>query len=81
MQLTQMELSEEARVQQGDMFAFQQQENRDMATLDRMQAGIDQSNVNQANANMAGASATAGMISGITGSVSSLLGSGALKKN
>lgn len=81
MQLTQMGLSEEARVQSGDMFAFQQQENRDMATLDRMQAGIDQANVNQANANMASASATAGMISGVTSSVGSLIGSGALKKN
>ena len=76
-----MGLSEEARVQSGDMFAFQQQENRDMATLDRMQAGIDQANVNQANANMASASATAGMISGVTSSVGSLIGSGALKKN
>jgi len=81
MQLTQMELAEEARVQSGDMFAFQQQENRDMATLDRMQAGIDQANVNTANANAADAAATSGMISGITSSVGSLLGSGALKKN
>tara|TARA_B100000767_G_scaffold265548_1_gene281730 strand:- start:1812 stop:2591 length:780 start_codon:yes stop_codon:yes gene_type:complete len=79
-QLTQMEMSEEARVQAGDMFAFQQQENRDMATLDRMQSGIDQANVNTANANAANAAATSGMISGITSSVGSLLGSGALKK-
>jgi len=80
-QLTQMEMSEEARVQGGDMFAFQQQENRDMATLDRMQSGIDQSNVNSANANMAEAQSMAGMIGGITSSASALLGSGALKKN
>jgi len=84
MQLTQMEMSEEARIQQaeaaGKQFMFGAQEQRDMATLDRMQGGIDQANQNLANANMAGASATAGMISGITGSVSSLLGSGALKK-
>ena len=73
MQLTQMEMSEEARIQnaqaQGKQFMFGAQENRDMATLDRMQAGIDQSNQNAANANMAGAQATAGMISGITSSV------------
>ena len=81
MQLTQMEMSEEARIQnaqaQGKQFMFGAQENRDMATLDRMQAGIDQSNVNAANANMAGAQAQAGMISGITSSLGSLASSGA----
>ena len=81
MQLTQMEMSEEARIQnaqaQGKQFMFGAQENRDMATLDRMQAGIDQSNQNAANANMAGAQAQAGMISGITSSVGSLASSGA----
>tara|TARA_R110000787_G_scaffold131813_1_gene243972 strand:- start:1444 stop:2193 length:750 start_codon:yes stop_codon:yes gene_type:complete len=81
MQLTQMEMSEEARIQnaqaQGKQFMFGAQENRDMATLDRMQAGIDQSNQNAANANMAGAQATAGMISGITSSVGGLMSSGA----
>ena len=78
MQLTQMEMSEEARIQnaqaQGKQFMFGAQENRDMATLDRMQAGIDQSNQ---NANMAGAQAQAGMISGITSSVGGLMSSGA----
>jgi len=77
MQLTQMEMSEEARVQSGDMFAFQQQENRDMATLDRMSGQQSQARQDIANANMAGAQATAGMISGITSSVSGLMGSGA----
>ena len=81
MQLTQMEMSEEARIQnaqaQGKQFMFGAQENRDMATLDRMQAGIDQSNQNAANANMAGAQATAGMISGVTSSIGGLMSSGA----
>ena len=72
---------EQARIQnaqaQGKQFMFGAQENRDMATLDRMQAGIDQSNQNAANANMAGAQAQAGMISGITSSLGSLASSGA----
>jgi hypothetical protein len=80
-QLTQMEMGEEARIQNaqaaGKQFMFGAQENRDMATLDRMQSGIDQANVNAANANMAKASSTAGMISGITSSVGDALGSGA----
>tara|TARA_R110000782_G_scaffold6954_3_gene23591 strand:- start:1965 stop:2675 length:711 start_codon:yes stop_codon:yes gene_type:complete len=80
-QLTQMELGEEARMQSGDMFAFQAQENRDMATLDRMSGQESQARADMANANMADASATSAMISGITGSASALLGSGALKKN
>ena len=74
-------MSEEARIQnaqaQGKQFMFSTQENRDMATLDRMQAGIDQANTNAANANMAGAQATAGMISGVTSSVGGLMSSGA----
>ena len=77
MQLTQMEMSEEARVQSGDMFAFQQQENRDMATLDRMSGQQSQARQDIANANMAGAQSTAGMISGITSSVGGLMSSGA----
>jgi hypothetical protein len=81
MQLTQMEMSEEARVQnadaQGKAFVFGAQETRDMATLDRMQGGIDQANTNAANANMAGAQSMAGMISGVTGAVGSLMSSGA----
>ena len=81
MQLTQMEISEEARIQnaqaQGAAFMFNAQENRDMATLDRMQGGIDQANQNAANANMAGAQAQAGMISGVTSSIGAFMGSGA----
>jgi len=84
-QLTQMEMSEEARIQnaqaQGNQFMFNAQESRDMATLDRMQAGIDQANVNQANANMAGATSIAGMIGGVTSSIGGLLGSGAFAKD
>ena len=81
MQLTQMEMSEEARVQnadaQGKAFVFGAQEQRDMATLDRMQGGIDQANQNAANANMAKATSTSGMITGITSSVGGLMSSGA----
>jgi hypothetical protein len=81
MQLTQMEMSEEARVQgaeaQGAAFMFNAQENRDMATLDRMSGQQSQARQDIANANMAGAQATAGMISGVTSSVGGLLGSGA----
>ena len=84
MRLTEMEMSEEARIQnadaQGKAFVFGAQEQRDMATLDRMQGGIDQANTNAANANMAGAQAQAGMITGVTSSVGSLLGSGAFAK-
>ena len=81
MQLTQMEMSEEARIQQaeaaGKQFMFGAQEARDMATLDRMQGGIDQANQNAANANMAGAQSMAGMISGVTGVIGAGLSSGA----
>lgn len=81
LQLTQMEMSEEARIQNaeaaGKQFMFGAQENRDMATLDRMQGGIDQANVNAANANMAGAQSTAGMISGVTSVIGAGLSSGA----
>jgi len=80
MQLTQMEMSEEARIQQaeaaGAQFMFNAQENRDMATLDRMQAGIDQAGVNQANANAASAANTAGMISGIGNLAGAVIGAG-----
>jgi len=76
-QLTQMELSEEARVQSGDMFAFQQQENRDMATLDRMAGQQSQARQDMANANMAGAQSTAGMIGGITSTIGGVMQSGA----
>ena len=81
MQLTQMEMSEEARIQNaeaaGKQFMFGAQEQRDMATLDRMQGGIDQANQNAANANMAGAQSMAGMISGVTSVIGAGLSSGA----
>ena len=80
-QLTQMEMSEEARIQNaeaaGKQFMFGAQEQRDMATLDRMQGGIDQANQNAANANMAGAQSMAGMISGVTSVIGAGLSSGA----
>ena len=81
LQLTQMEMSEEARVQnaqaQGKAFMFGAQENRDVATLDRMSGQQSQARQGIANANMAGAQAQAGMISGITSSVGGLMSSGA----
>ena len=70
MQLTQMEMSEEARIQQaeaaGKQFMFGAQENRDMATLDRMSGQESQSRQDIANANSANAAATAGIMSSIT---------------
>jgi len=85
MQLTQMEMSEEARIQNaeaaGKQFMFGAQEARDMATLDRMQGGIDQANQNAANANMAGAQSMAGMISGVTSVIGAGLSSGAFDPN
>ena len=84
-QLTQMEMGEEARIQNaeaaGKQFMFGAQEARDMATLDRMQGGIDQANQNAANANMAGAQSTAGMISGVTSVIGAGLSSGAFDPN
>jgi hypothetical protein len=81
LQLTQMEMSEEARVQnaqaQGKAFMFGAQENRDVATLDRMSGQQSQSRQDIANANMAKAQSQAGMISGITSSVGGLMSSGA----
>ena len=79
-----LQISEGARVQnaqaQGASFEFQAQEARDMTTLDRMQAGIDQANVNQANANMAGQAAIGTAISGVGNMAQALVGSGALDK-
>lgn len=84
-QLTQMEMGEEARIQNaeaaGKQFMFGAQEQRDMATLDRMQGGIDQANQNAANANMAGAQSMAGMISGVTSVIGAGLSSGAFDPN
>ena len=81
MQLTQMEMSEEARIQnaqaQGAAFMFNAQENRDMASLDRMSGQQSQARQDIASANMAGAQAQAGMISGVTSSIGGLMSSGA----
>jgi len=81
MQLTQMEMGEEARVQnaqaQGKAFAFQQQENRDMATLDRMSGQESQARQDIANANAASAASTAGIISSVTSLAAAGLGNDA----
>ena len=74
-------MSEEARIQQaeaaGKQFMFNAQENRDMASLDRMSGQQSQARQDIASANMAGAQAQAGMISGVTSSIGGLMGSGA----
>jgi len=74
-------ISEGGRVQsaqaQGEAFKWNAQEGRDVATLDRMQAGIDQENVNAANANASGQAATAAIISGVSSSAQGLMSSGA----
>ena len=81
LQLTQMEMSEEARVQnaqaQGAAFMFGAQETRDMATLDRLQGQQSQARQDMASANMAGASAMSGMIGGITSTIGGVMQSGA----
>ena len=83
MQLTQMEMAEEGRVQsaqaQGQAFMFNAQENRDMATLDRMSGQESQSRQDIANANAANAASTAGIMSSITSVASAGLGGGAWK--
>lgn len=76
-----IQISEGGRAQnaqaQGSAFMFGAQETRDMATLDRMQAGVDQANVNQANANAAEQAAIGSIVTGVTGMGSALLQSGA----
>jgi len=84
MQLTQMEMSEEARIQQaeaaGKQFMFGAQENRDMATLDRMSGQESQARQDIANANAASAAATAGVMSSITSVAAAGLSGGAAEK-
>ena len=84
MQLTQMEMSEEARIQQaeaaGKQFMFGAQENRDMATLDRMSGQESQARQDIANANAASAAATAGVMSSITGVAAAGLSGGATEE-
>lgn len=81
MQLTQMEMAEEGRVQsaqaQGQAFMFNAQENRDMATLDRMSGQESQARQDIANANAANAAATAGIMSSITSVAAAGLSGGA----
>jgi hypothetical protein len=83
MQLTQMEMGEEARVQNaqaaGKQFMFSTQENRDMATMSRMSGQEAQARQDISNANAAQQAATAGIISGVGGIVTAGIGSGELK--
>jgi hypothetical protein len=83
--LQRIQISEGGRAQnaqaQGAAFQYNAQESRDLTTLDRMQAGIDQANVNMANANAAEQGAIGSMIGGVTSMGSALLQSGALNSN
>ena len=76
-----IQISEGGRAQsaqaQGAAFQFQAQENRDLTTLDRMQAGVDQANVNQANANASQQAAIGSIIGGVSNMASSALQAGA----
>ena len=76
-----IQISEGGRVQnaqaQGAAFQYNAQENRDLATLDRMQAGVDQANVNQANANASQQAAIGSIIGGVTNMASSAIQAGA----
>ena len=76
-----IQISEGGRAQnaqaQGAAFQYNAQENRDMATLDRMQAGVDQANVNQANANASQQAAIGSIIGGVTNMASSAIQAGA----
>ena len=65
---------------QGKAFMFNAQENRDIATLDRLSGQQSQTRQDIANANMAEASALSGMISGVTSSIGGAMGSGAFGK-
>ena len=82
MQLTQMEMSEEARMQNaqaaGKQFMFSTQENRDIATMNRMSGQEAQARQDIANANAAQQASTAGIISGVGGIVTAGIGSGML---
>ena len=79
-----MEMSEEARIQQaeaaGKQFMFGAQENRDMATLDRMSGQESQARQDIANANAASAAATAGIMSSITSVAAAGLSGGAAEE-
>jgi|TARA_B110000908_G_scaffold145417_1_gene175689 hypothetical protein len=83
--LQRIQISEGGRAQnaqaQGAAFQYNAQESRDLTTLDRMQAGVDQANVNMANANAAEQGAIGSMIGGVTSMGSALLQSGAFNSN
>lgn len=76
-----IQISEGGRVQdaqaQGAAFQYNAQENRDLATLDRMQAGVDQANVNQANANASQQAAIGSIIGGVSNMASTAIQAGA----
>jgi hypothetical protein len=80
-----IQISEGGRAQmaqaQGEAFKFQAQEGRDQATLDRMAAGLSQSNANIANANAAQAANTGAIISGIGNIAGSVIGAGGFGGN
>jgi len=78
LQLTQMEMAEEARMQQGELIKFNAQEKRDEITMDRMSGQEAQARTDIANANAAQQAATAGIISGVGGLVTAGIGSGKL---
>lgn len=73
-----IQISEGGRAQmaqaQGKAFEFQAQEGRDQATLDRLAAGLTQSNANIANANAAAAANTSAMIGGIGNIAGAVIG-------
>lgn len=79
-----IQISEGGRAQsaqaQGAAFQFQAQENRDLATLDRMQAGVDQANVNQANANASQQAAIGSIIGGVSNMASTAIQAGAFDR-
>ena len=81
MRLTEMEMSESARVQNaeaaGKEFVFGAQEARDMATLDRMSGQESQARADMANAQTAQQAATGAIISGVSSAATGLMGSGA----
>jgi len=73
-----IQINEAGRVQsaqaQGKAFEWNAQEGRDMATLDRMQAGIDQENANVASAGRDREDATAAIIGGVASAGSAAAG-------
>ncbi len=80
-----IQISEGGREQQaqaqGRAFEFQSQEQRDQATLDRMAAGLTQSQANIANANAAQAANTGAIISGVGSMAGAVIGAGGFSKN